>query len=115
MSMAVVDVCSLLLVALLWGVTNPFLRKGAEGVERVREDRTVWRLLCEAKFLISNYRYIIPFLLNQSGSVFFYLTLASTVVTGWLLGEDIGGKGAVLGLLITIFGISICVASSVND
>ncbi|XP_077338124.1 transmembrane protein 234 isoform X4 [Lithobates pipiens] len=110
MSMAVVDVCSLLLVALLWGVTNPFLRKGAEGVERVREDRTVWRLLSEAKFLISNYRYIIPFLLNQSGSVFFYLTLASTelslavpvcnslalvftVVTGWLLGEDIGGKG----------------------
>ncbi|XP_077338122.1 transmembrane protein 234 isoform X2 [Lithobates pipiens] len=132
MSMAVVDVCSLLLVALLWGVTNPFLRKGAEGVERVREDRTVWRLLSEAKFLISNYRYIIPFLLNQSGSVFFYLTLASTelslavpvcnslalvftVVTGWLLGEDIGGKGAVLGLLIMIFGISICVASSVND
>ncbi|XP_018422065.1 PREDICTED: transmembrane protein 234 [Nanorana parkeri] len=132
MSIAVVDLCSLLLVALLWGVTNPFLRKGAEGVERVKEESKVWRLLCEAKFLISNYRYIIPFLLNQSGSVFFYLTLASTelslavpvcnslalvftVVTGWMLGEDIGGKGAVFGLLITIVGISICVASSVND
>ncbi|KAM5180310.1 transmembrane protein 234 [Mantella aurantiaca] len=132
MSMAVVDLCSLLLVALLWGVTNPFLRKGAEGVERVREDRIIWRLLGEAKFLLSNYRYVIPFLLNQSGSVVFYLTLASTdlslgvpicnslalvftVVTGWILGEDIGGKGATFGMLITIVGISICVASSVND
>ncbi|XP_072274407.1 transmembrane protein 234 [Pyxicephalus adspersus] len=110
MSIGTEDLCSLLLVAVLWGVTNPFLRKGAEGLERVREDRTVWRLLYQAKFLISNYRYIIPFLLNQSGSVVFYLTLATTelslavpvcnslalvftVVTGLILGEDIGGKG----------------------
>ncbi|KFU91823.1 Transmembrane protein 234, partial [Chaetura pelagica] len=52
---------------------------------------------------------MVPFLLNQGGSLLFYLTLASTdlslavplcnslaliitVVTGRLLGEDIGGK-----------------------
>ncbi|XP_063810324.1 transmembrane protein 234 isoform X1 [Pseudophryne corroboree] len=55
-------------------------------------------------------KYIIPFLLNQSGSVVFYLTLVSaelslavpicnslalvfTVMSGWILGEDIGGSG----------------------
>lgn len=92
----------------------------------------VRRLLYEAKFLVSNYRYVVPFLLNQSGSVVFYLTLASTdlslavpvcnslalvftMVTGKILGEDIGGKGAVLGLFLTTLGISICVGSSVSD
>ncbi|XP_075051313.1 transmembrane protein 234 isoform X2 [Mixophyes fleayi] len=111
MSLAAGELLSLLLVSLLWGVTNPFLRRGAEGVESVREERKVRRLLCEARFLISNYRYIIPFLLNQSGSLVFYLTLASTelslavpicnslalvftMVSGRILGEDIGGKAS---------------------
>ncbi|KFQ73880.1 Transmembrane protein 234, partial [Phaethon lepturus] len=52
---------------------------------------------------------MVPFLLNQGGSLLFYLTLASadlslavplcnslalivTLVTGRILGEDIGGK-----------------------
>ncbi|XP_044142448.1 transmembrane protein 234 isoform X2 [Bufo gargarizans] len=132
MSPSAGHVFSLLFVSVLWGVTNPFLRRGAEGVERVKVEGRVRRLLYEAKFLISNYRYVVPFLLNQGGSVVFYLTLASadlslvvpvcnslalvfTVVTGKLLGEDIGGKGAVLGLLLTTLGISICVGSSVSD
>ncbi|XP_068124978.1 transmembrane protein 234 [Hyperolius riggenbachi] len=132
MAVAAGDLCSLLLVSLMWGVTNPFLRSGAAGVESVREERKVWRLFSQARFLISNYRYIIPFLLNQCGSMVFYFTLASTelslavpicnslalvftVVTGWVLGEDIGGKGAVLGLFITMMGITICVVSSVSQ
>lgn len=132
MSLSAGDMLSLLFVAILWGVTNPFLRKGAEGVERVKVEGRVRRLLYEAKFLVSNYRYVVPFLLNQSGSVVFYLTLASTdlslavpvcnslalvftMVTGKILGEDIGGKGAVLGLFLTTLGISICVGSSVSD
>lgn len=101
MSLSAGDMLSLLFVAILWGVTNPFLRKGAEGVERVKVEGSVRRLLYEAKFLVSNYRYVVPFLLNQSGSVVFYLTLAST--------------GAVLGLFLTTLGISICVGSSVSD
>ncbi|XP_075709250.1 transmembrane protein 234 [Rhinoderma darwinii] len=132
MALSAGDALSLLFVAVLWGVTNPFLRRGAEGVERVIVEGRVRRLLYEAKFLISNYRYVIPFLLNQSGSVVFYLTLASTdlslavpicnslalvftIITGKILGEDLGGKGAFFGLLLTTLGISICVGSSVND
>ncbi|XP_075460798.1 transmembrane protein 234 isoform X1 [Ascaphus truei] len=125
------DLCSLLLVSVLWGATNPFLRRGAEGLEGVKEERRLQQLLSEARFLISNYRYVIPFLLNQSGSVVFYMTLASaelslavplcnslalvfTLVTGRILGEDIGGREAVFGLFLTSLGITLCVASSVN-
>ncbi|NXE44063.1 TM234 protein, partial [Ptilorrhoa leucosticta] len=72
---------------------------------------------------------LVPFLLNQGGSLLFYLTLASTelslavplcnslalivtLVTGRMLGEDIGGKRAVAGMLLTVLGVSLCVAGS---
>ncbi|XP_040507738.1 transmembrane protein 234 isoform X1 [Gallus gallus] len=74
-------------------------------------------------------RYMVPFLLNQCGSLLFYLTLASaelslavplcnslalvvTLVTGRILGEDIGGKRAVAGMLLTLLGVTLCVAGS---
>ncbi|KFO76877.1 Transmembrane protein 234, partial [Cuculus canorus] len=64
---------------------------------------------------------MVPFLLNQGGSLLFYLTLASTdlslavplcnslalivtLVTGRILGEDIGGKRAVAGMALTVPG-----------
>ncbi|NXP46281.1 TM234 protein, partial [Heliornis fulica] len=70
---------------------------------------------------------VVPFLLNQGGSLLFYLTLASvdlslavplcnslalivTLVTGKILGEDIGGKRAVAGTLLTILGVTLCAA-----
>ncbi|NXG26230.1 TM234 protein, partial [Grallaria varia] len=72
---------------------------------------------------------VVPFLLNQGGSLLFYLTLASTdlslavplcnslalvvtLVAGRILGEDLGGKRAVAGMLLTILGVSLCVAGS---
>ncbi|NXT27323.1 TM234 protein, partial [Syrrhaptes paradoxus] len=72
---------------------------------------------------------LVPFLLNQSGSLLFYLTLASadlslavplcnslalivTVVTGRMLGEDIGGKRAVAGMLLAVVGVALCAAGS---
>ncbi|NXX52185.1 TM234 protein, partial [Scopus umbretta] len=72
---------------------------------------------------------MVPFLLNQGGSLLFYLTLASTdlslavplcnslalivtLVTGRILGEDVGGKRAVAGMLLTVLGVTLCVAGS---
>ncbi|NXX79829.1 TM234 protein, partial [Urocolius indicus] len=72
---------------------------------------------------------MVPFLLNQGGSLLFYLTLASTdlslavplcnslalivtLLTGRILGEDVGGKRAVAGMLLTILGVTLCVAAS---
>ncbi|XP_040144236.1 transmembrane protein 234 isoform X2 [Ictidomys tridecemlineatus] len=75
--------------------------------------------------------YLVPFLLNQCGSLLYYFTLASTdltlavpicnslaivftLIVGKVLGEDIGGKGAVAGMVFTITGIALCITSSVN-
>ncbi|KFQ30273.1 Transmembrane protein 234, partial [Mesitornis unicolor] len=69
---------------------------------------------------------VVPFLLNQGGSVLFYLTLASadlslavplcnslavivTLVTGRILGEDIGGKSKLrLKHFLTLSSASVC-------
>ncbi|KAF4089889.1 hypothetical protein AMELA_G00043360 [Ameiurus melas] len=129
---SVVEVLCLLLVAALWGATNPFLRKGTEGMEHVRKGDKISQFLAEIKFLFLNIKYLVPFLLNQSGSVVFYLTLAATdlslavptvnslslvftMVTGKLLGEEFGGKSAVLGMVLTTAGVTLCVLSSVSE
>ncbi|XP_051892650.1 transmembrane protein 234 isoform X1 [Pristis pectinata] len=127
----VLETSCLILVALLWGATNPFLKKGTEGIEKVKSGNFVTQLFAEMKFLILNYKYLIPFLLNQSGSLLYYFTLASTdlslavllsnsltflftLLTGKLLGEDIGGKQAITGMLLTLMGITLCVASNIS-
>uniref|UniRef100_A0A8D0C4E3 Transmembrane protein 234 n=1 Tax=Salvator merianae TaxID=96440 RepID=A0A8D0C4E3_SALMN len=77
-------------------------------------------------------QYILPFVLNQCGSLVYYLTLASTdltlavplcnslalvftLVTGKIVGENIGGARAVLGMLLTALGIALCIAGCLHD
>ncbi|XP_018602447.1 transmembrane protein 234 [Scleropages formosus] len=128
-----VQVLCLVLVALLWGGSNPFLKRGTEGIEGVRGGGGAARqFLAELRFLFLNVRYLVPFLLNQSGSLIYYLTLASadlslavpltnsltflfTLLGGALLGEDVGGKRAVAGTALTVLGVALCVVSSVNE
>ncbi|XP_054856078.1 transmembrane protein 234 isoform X2 [Eublepharis macularius] len=126
------EIAALVLVAALWGGTNPFLKTGTEGLERVKKDNWALQLLAEMKFLCLNYKYAIPFILNQCGSLVFYLALASTeltlvvplcnslaliftVATGKMLGEDIGSSRAALGMLLTVLGVGLCIAESVNE
>lgn len=128
----VVELLSLLLVSVLWGCTNPFLKRGTEGIEHVTKTSKVAQLLAELRFLFLNIKYLVPFLLNQSGSVVYYytlsttelsfavpvansLTLLCTLLTGKFLGEEIGGKQAVVGMFLTMAGITLCIISSIDD
>ncbi|XP_056152120.1 transmembrane protein 234 isoform X2 [Lampris incognitus] len=108
---SVVEVLCLFLVAVLWGCTNPFLKRSTEGIENVTRSNKVLQLLAETQFLFLNFKYLVPFLLNQCGSLVYYFTLATTdlsltvpvtnsltflftLLTGKLLGEEFGGKPA---------------------
>ncbi|XP_019115914.1 transmembrane protein 234 [Larimichthys crocea] len=127
-----VELLGLLLVSVLWGCTNPLLKRGTEGIEHVTETSRVSQLLAEVKFLFLNLKYLVPFLLNQSGSLVYYyvlsttelslavpvansLTFLCTLLTGKLLGEEFGGKHAVAGMFLTMTGITLCVISSIDD
>lgn len=125
------QVLALVLVAALWGGTQPLLKRASFGLQQVHEQTWARQLLQEMKTLFLNTEYLMPFLLNQSGSLVYYLTLASadltlavpicnslaivfTMIVGRILGEDIGGKQAVAGMVLTITGIMFCITSSVT-
>lgn len=50
------EVLCLLLVAILWGGTNPFLKKGTEGIEGVQRNNKLLQFLAEVKFLFLNFK-----------------------------------------------------------
>lgn len=51
-----VEVCCFVVVAVLWGATNPFLKKGTEGIERVKKGNIILQFLAEVKFLFLNFK-----------------------------------------------------------
>nr|XP_003471132.1 transmembrane protein 234 isoform X1 [Cavia porcellus] len=125
------QVLALVLVAALWGGTQPLLKRASAGLQEVQERNWARQLLQEMKTLFLNTEYLMPFLLNQCGSLLYYLTLASTdltlavpicnslaivftLIVGKLLGEDVGGKQAAAGMVLTVTGITLCIMSSVN-
>ncbi|CAG2198610.1 unnamed protein product [Mytilus edulis] len=81
-------------------------------------------------FLFSNWKYCMAFLLNQSGSVLFYLTLASvelslavpvtnsltfifTMLSGHFLGEKIQSLETFIGVAMVVLGVALCVSNKV--
>lgn len=59
---------ALVLVAVLWGSTGPFLRTGAAGLEEVRRQGRLQQLLAEIRFLGLNYK-VRPCLGSQAREV----------------------------------------------
>ena len=128
------QVICLLTVALLWGITNPLMKRGSKGVEKVSagSEGRFYGPAKELLFLVREWRYTIPFLVNQLGSVIFYwtvshsqlslvapvansLTLVITTVSGrLLLREDPLPARAYCGMAMILLGISLCVWSKVD-
>ncbi|XP_017881794.2 transmembrane protein 234 homolog, partial [Ceratina calcarata] len=115
----------LILVALLWGATNPFIKRGAKGLENVKSSSKLGQFFKELAFLISNLKYTIPFLINQSGSLLYFLTLSTTdislavpvtnsltfiitAVTGWILGEEKIHRNTYMGMALILAGTALC-------
>jgi hypothetical protein len=115
----------LIIVSLLWGVTNPLIRRGSKGLERVvidvgGERSFLYKWKNEVKFLFSRPSYFIPLIINLVGSaLYFYsigdsdimlavpitnsLSLLFTTVMGIYLGEDIVGVcNCITGAMLTV-------------
>jgi drug/metabolite transporter (DMT)-like permease len=118
-------ICSLIAVGILWGATNPFIKKGSAGVENVKAPRSSLQLLCEVKYLACRWQYLLPFFLNQCGSVLYYITLGTsdltlavpvansltfvaTALCGWAVGEEVPNRRTCFGILLVLCGIALC-------
>ncbi|CAG8661066.1 6600_t:CDS:2, partial [Paraglomus brasilianum] len=104
------NVVGFILVAVCWGFTNPFMKKGSAGLENIKQETWLRQTLAEIWFLVTRWQYIVPLILNLSGSVVYYYTLGQadlslavpitnsltfifTTLAAALLGEDVGDKG----------------------
>jgi drug/metabolite transporter (DMT)-like permease len=119
------EILSYLIVSILWGFTNPFIKLGTNGLEHVQQKHQKYTKLYELKFLLTRWQYMLPQLLNLSGSLVFYyllgnsdisrvvpitnaLTFVTTFIASWLLGERIT-KRYFFGMAFIITGVLLCV------
>lgn len=121
------EACWFILVGLLWGATNPLLKKGSKGIESIKHESRVLQFVMEMKFLVSNWKYMLPFSVNQLGAVVYYMTIGRADITlavpitnsltflfttlfGWLLGEHISLR-TVAGVALVLSGVAMCILS----
>ncbi|XP_036149696.1 transmembrane protein 234 homolog isoform X2 [Monomorium pharaonis] len=116
------SVIYLCLVAFLWGVTNPFLKKGAQGLEKIKATSVYGQFIKEQAFLITNLRCgsLLYFLTLQSTDISLALpvsnslTFVFTAITGWFLGEEKVHRNTYLGMILILCGTTLCCWDKMN-
>jgi uncharacterized membrane protein len=115
-------------VALVWGITNPLLKKGSVGVENIKQHGRLQQLLSELVFLALRWQYVVPFVINQIGSVLYYITIGQadislavpitnsltflvTSIAGRMMGEKAPANTTYIGVVLVLIGVAFCIAS----
>lgn len=146
------EIVWLVVVGMLWGCTNPLIKHGSSGVaselsNSAKEDGSsssngnssaekngkkgvVGTALKDVLFLLSRWRYVVPFLVNQLGSVVFFwrlsgsdMSLVSPVANGLaffftaltdmaFFHARVTAK-AVLGSILVVLGVALCTLAKV--
>ncbi|KAL3284467.1 hypothetical protein HHI36_018628 [Cryptolaemus montrouzieri] len=119
------ETLSLIIVAMLWGGTNPLLKKGSNKIVEIKSKSRIKQFFLEIKYLFTNIGYLIPLALNQLGSVIYFfalqnidlslavpvansLTFVFTALVGWILGEELPSKNVILGISFIFVGTFMC-------
>jgi len=116
--------CQLMLVALMWGTTNPCINRASRDKQADAAAPPPGLLS-----LLRNWRFVVPFLLNQLGSLLYLGCLSSlslsfavptvnalsmllTAVTAHALGErNRINKRIAVGMILMLAGICTCILS----
>uniref|UniRef100_A0A1I7ZT95 Transmembrane protein 234 homolog n=1 Tax=Steinernema glaseri TaxID=37863 RepID=A0A1I7ZT95_9BILA len=130
-AISALDFLAITVVSMMWGATNPFLRKGAQHSDANSSVECRWKImkpLMDLKNLVMNWRFFVPFALNQSASVLFVVLLAHmpltvvvpcvnaltfvfTAVVGQLVGEEKIRPETLLGTALIVAGIALTLVS----
>ncbi|GFO03139.1 transmembrane protein 234-like [Plakobranchus ocellatus] len=125
-SMHLAEAMYLTIVAALWGLTNPLLKKNSQGIEVIQCKGKISQMFAEITFLVSNWKYIVSFLLNQTGSLVYYITLSTadltlavpitnsmtfifTAVSSHIMGERLLNAYILSGIALVAAGVLLCV------
>ena len=95
----------------------------------VTSSNKILRILLQLKWLLLNYQFTLPFIINQTGSILYYIVVAQsdisvavpiinslklvvTALVGWLvLGERVQSISTYCGMLCIVIGVSLSVIS----
>ncbi|RYH17979.1 hypothetical protein EON65_27835 [archaeon] len=124
-----------ILVSILWGCSNPFIKHGqalqnrsnSQDLDEDPQKKTNKGLFGSIKNMIQNKTVLIPFIVNQSGSLVFYVLLSSepvsvaspvvnsltfvvTAVTSYVLFNEVVRYPSMLiiGSVLILLGTSLC-------
>ena len=81
------EVASFVLVGALWGCTNPLLKAGSEATTPASASGAakgrgpLASFFAEIGALLANWKFVLPFLLNQCGSVAYTAALGSSAIS----------------------------------
>lgn len=126
--MSAQEIIVFVIVGFLWGATNPLIKRGSTGIDQIKADTKIKNIFLQFKFMITNWGYIVPFLLNQSGSILYVFALQRselsmavpisnscsflfTAMMAIMLGEQKPSRNAFIGMALIAIGISICVVA----
>lgn len=70
-----------IIVGLLWGATNPFIKRGSVLVERKKLGKKSAGFLSEWGALLTTPSFLLPQLLNQAGGILFAILLAGSDIS----------------------------------
>lgn len=121
---------SLVLVGFFWGATNPLIKRGTTGIHNIQSNGLVHKFLLEMQYLVTEWRYVLPFLLNQCGSALYMYTLQGaelslavpianssafifTALASMVLREQMPNKDSFIGMLLISSGILTCIYSNI--
>nr|CCA16395.1 conserved hypothetical protein [Albugo laibachii Nc14] len=117
---------SFLVIGALWGCTNPLMKKGSVSNVYTRENNSVRECVRFIVAFLTNWKFTVPFLVNQSGSMVYVYLLGSTelsnavpicnslsfvftAITATLLGEKSKQPACTYaGMLLVCIGVLIC-------
>lgn len=134
--LSITETASLVLVGAFWGCTNPLLRKGSTEVQATSDAETASSssLIQSLIKQVAKFRHIsvwLPYALNQTGSILFYVTLSHTdlslavpacnalslvfsiVTSWWILKEPVDRPvQTVVGAALVMGGVALCLHAS---
>ncbi|KAJ0171596.1 hypothetical protein K1T71_013146 [Dendrolimus kikuchii] len=122
----------LVVTGAFWGCTNPFIKKGTKGLRDVKANTVVGQAWAEIRFLLTNWKYVIPWLVNQVGSLVYLLAVQRaplsvavptanslafvfTAVTGATFGaEEPLDFRSIMGIVFIVAGTALCCMEQTN-
>ena len=129
MPTSIVDIAALVLVGAFWGCTNPLLRQGSLATTAATSSVPEQPSPSSWTQQLRKFRHVrvwLPYAVNQSGSVLFYLALSQTemslavpvanalalvfsVITTFVIGEPLYQPWkTILGSALVVGGVALC-------